>query len=52
VIVGARESDPKTGRISYASPVGEALIGRSAGDEALIRTPGGQVAYRVIAIDN
>jgi transcription elongation factor GreA len=52
VIVGARESDAKAGRISYASPVGEALIGRLVGDEAVVRTPGGEVAYRVIAIDS
>jgi transcription elongation factor GreA len=50
-IVGARESDAKSGRISYASPVGQALIGRSAGEEALVRTPGGEVPYRVVSIE-
>jgi transcription elongation factor GreA len=51
VIVGARESDVRAGRISYASPVGQALIGRAIGDEALVTTPGGEVAYRIIALD-
>jgi transcription elongation factor GreA len=50
-IVGARESDPRAGRISYASPVGQALIGRVAGDEAIVRTPGGEVTYRIVSID-
>jgi transcription elongation factor GreA len=50
-IVGARESDPKAGRISYASPVGQALVGRSAGDVAVVRTPGGEVPYLIVSID-
>jgi transcription elongation factor GreA len=50
-IVGARESDPSAGRISYASPVGQALIGRAVGDEAIVRTPGGEVPYRIVSID-
>ncbi len=50
-IVGARESDPSSGRISYASPVGQALVGRSVGDEAVVRTPGGEVRYLVVAIE-
>jgi transcription elongation factor GreA len=50
-IVGARESNPGAGRISYASPVGQALIGRAVGDEAIVRTPGGEVPYRIVAID-
>ena len=50
-IVGARESDPRAGRISYASPVGQALIGRVAGDEAIVRTPGGEVTYTIVSID-
>ena len=49
-IVGARESNPGAGRISYASPVGQALIGRAVGDEAIVRTPGGEVPYRIVAI--
>lgn len=49
-IVGPSESDPANGRISTASPVGRALLGRAEGEEALVRTPGGEVRYRVIAI--
>ena len=32
-IVGAQEANPMRGRISYLSPIGSSLIGKSAGDE-------------------
>jgi transcription elongation factor GreA len=51
MIVGSAESDPASGRISHASPIGKALVGRSPGEEAVIRTPGGEVHYRVVAIE-
>jgi transcription elongation factor GreA len=50
-IVGGTESNPGAGRISAASPVGKALLGRSVGDDAVVTTPGGEVRYRVLAID-
>jgi transcription elongation factor GreA len=50
-IVGTTESKPSAGRISQDSPVGRALVGKSAGDEAVVRTPGGEVRYRIVAID-
>jgi transcription elongation factor GreA len=50
-IVGSDESDPGAGRISHASPVGRALLGRSVGDVAVVQTPRGQVSYRILAIE-
>jgi len=50
-IVGSTESNPVAGRISASSPVGAALIGRSIGDEVPVRTPTGEVRYRVVAIE-
>ena len=50
-VVGARESDPGAGKISYASPVGQALIGRVSGEEAIVQTPGGEVIYRILSIE-
>jgi transcription elongation factor GreA len=50
-IVGTTESNPGAGRISVGSPVAQALLGRSAGDEAVVRTPGGEVRYRIVAIE-
>ena len=50
VLVGTSEADPKSGRISVASPVGKALLGRGAGDEVVVRTPQGESRYRVVSI--
>ncbi|MFL5680138.1 MAG: transcription elongation factor GreA [Chloroflexota bacterium] len=50
-IVGTTESNPGAGRISVGSPVAQALLGRSAGDEAVVRTPGGEVHYRIVSIE-
>jgi transcription elongation factor GreA len=50
-IVGPTEADPADGRISIASPVGSALLGRSVGDEVVVRTPRGEARYRVLAIE-
>jgi transcription elongation factor GreA len=50
-IVGPSESDPPSGRISNASPVGRALLGRSVDDDVVIRVPNGEIRYRIVAID-
>ena len=46
-IVGQTEADAKTGRISYNSPLGRALIGRSVGDEVEVTVPAGDRWYGV-----
>lgn len=40
-IVGSAESDPVNGKISNASPMGQALLGHSVGDTVSIPTPSG-----------
>jgi len=47
VIVGSEESDPKADRISAASPVGQALLGKSVGEEVVVRVPKGTRKFRV-----
>jgi transcription elongation factor GreA len=49
-IVGTAESDPAAGRISAASPVGRALLGRSAGEDVVITTPGATLRYRILEV--
>jgi transcription elongation factor GreA len=49
-IVGTTEADPAGGRISTASPVGAALLGRSVGDSVEVRTPRGSVRYEIRSI--
>ncbi|HEX5825649.1 MAG TPA: transcription elongation factor GreA [Candidatus Limnocylindrales bacterium] len=46
-IVGSTEADPAAGRISNVSPVGRALMGRSAGDALVVVTPRGEIHYRI-----
>ncbi len=40
-IVTPDASDPLKGHISPTTPVAQALLGRSPGDEVSVRTPGG-----------
>ena len=49
-IVGIDESDIKGGKISIASPIARALVGKGNGDEISVRTPKGNVEYEIEAI--
>lgn len=49
-IVGDDEADLKLGLISISSPIARALIGRSAGDVAEVKAPGGLKSYEVIGV--
>ncbi|MBA3851041.1 MAG: transcription elongation factor GreA [Chloroflexi bacterium] len=49
-IVGSTEASPGDGRISNASPVGKALMGRHAGDEVLVKLPVGEISYRIVEV--
>ena len=48
VVVGSAEADPTAGRISNVSPVGRALLGRSAGDDITVAAPRGEVHYTIV----
>jgi transcription elongation factor GreA len=50
-LVGSAEADAAAGRISTVSPVGAALLGARSGSEVAVRTPRGEVRYRVIAVE-
>ena len=49
-IVGEDEADLKLGKISYSSPIAKALIGKSAGDVAEVRTPGGVREFEIVDV--
>lgn len=49
-IVGEFEADPKKGKVSSASPLGNALIGRKKGDEVEVEAPAGKVVYEILEI--
>lgn len=50
LVVGPEETNPRGGKISHRSPVGRALLGRSAGDQVDVTTPGGSVRYRIVSV--
>jgi transcription elongation factor GreA len=49
-LVSSPEVDLEKGKISVASPVGEALIGKREGEEVAVDLPRGATHFRVIAI--
>ena len=50
VIVGKAEADPSQGKISNESPVGNAILGLKAGQEAEVTTPSGTTKLKVVKI--
>src|SRR5258708_39502166 len=49
-IVGEFEADPKSGKISSASPLGHALVGRKKDDQVEVEAPSGTVVYKILEI--
>ena len=50
-IVGEPEADAKKGKISVASPLARALIGKTKGTSVEVVTPGGAKAYEVKKVE-
>lgn len=50
-MVGAKEADPRNGRISNESPYGAALLGGREGQEVVAQTPAGQVRLKILKIE-
>ena len=49
-VVGATESDPIKGHISYISPLGESLLNKKVGDEFEIIVPKGNLKCKILEI--
>ncbi|SDX94586.1 transcription elongation factor GreA [Nitrosomonas sp. Nm33] len=49
-IVGDDEADIKEGKISISSPISRALIGKYAGDIAVVEAPGGIREYEILDV--
>ncbi len=49
-IVGEDEADIKIGKLSYASPMARALIGKFAGDIAQVQAPGGLREFEILDV--
>src|SRR5262244_305033 len=50
-IVGEPEADAKAGRISIASPLARALVGKKKGAQVEVVTPGGAKAFEVLKVE-
>ncbi|MCA1654023.1 MAG: transcription elongation factor GreA [Sphingomicrobium sp.] len=50
-LVGQVEADASHGRISYASPLGRALIGRVVGEDVEVSTPSGERYYEIAKVE-
>ncbi len=50
-IVGEPEADAKNGKISIASPLARALVGKKKGANVEVVTPGGAKAYEVVKVE-
>ena len=49
-IVGEDEADIRNGRISFASPIARALIGKRIGEVAEVAAPGRTCSYEITAV--
>lgn len=50
-LVGAKEADPRNGRISNESPIGSALIDHKVGEVVEADTPGGKIKFKILKIE-
>ena len=50
-VVGAKEADPRNGKISNESPIGSALLNHKVGDVVEADTPGGKIRFKILKIE-
>src|SRR5574341_1468000 len=50
-LVGAKEADPRNGKISNESPIGRALMDHKVGDAVEAETPGGRIKFKILKIE-
>ncbi len=50
-IVGAKEADPRAGKISNESPIGRSLMNRRPGESVVAQTPAGEIRLKILKIE-
>jgi len=50
-MVGAKEADPRNGKISNESPFGKALLNHKVGEVVYAETPGGKIKLKILKIE-
>lgn len=51
-IVGEDEADVGVGKISVASPIARAVMGKHEGDEVVVKAPAGEIEYEIEAVEH
>jgi len=49
-VVGEWEADPSQQKISYTSPLGQALVGKRKGDKVNVEAPAGKISYEILGV--
>jgi transcription elongation factor GreA len=50
-VVGAKEADPRNGKISNESPIGRALMDHKVGDMVEAETPSGKLKIKILKVE-
>ncbi len=50
-VVGRAEANPREGRISNESPLGQAIIDHKAGDKVKVEAPGGAFEVKIVKVE-
>lgn len=51
LLIGAEEADPQNGKLSIASPLGKALLGKKRGEQVTLTLPKAVARYRLINVE-
>ncbi|MDG2141272.1 MAG: transcription elongation factor GreA [Gammaproteobacteria bacterium] len=51
-IVGEDEADVPSGKISVVSPISRAVMGKSEGDEVIVKAPAGDIDYEIEKVEH
>ena len=51
-IVGSQEANPRAGRISDDSPLGQGLIGHRTGETVVVLAPAGELKFEILSVEN
>lgn len=50
-LVGRHEADLQKGKLAFDSPLGQALMGKKAGEEVEVTAPAGSYSVKIVAVD-
>lgn len=50
ILVSEYEANPQEAKLSLNSPIGQAVLGKKAGDTVVVTLPAGQTQYRIVEV--